>query len=227
MTGTKKAGNSRSWKEEVILYYSAPLRLSTRTPLGDRGRNVISKYRSPENPDWQFQLRASVSRTLTARWLLCKALLQRTSLHEQLILLDLAADIEDLAELLILANQQEAKGPRLLQRSSSDQWLMRAEAQCRRVSSGYQPRFQAIKAWDPRKVVLARRIGVGYKDHGTLATAPSWKDQMLLTAEEFAEEKGDNFLQELKILLSFSEYLEGQRLRLTSPSRAKRKGERE
>ena len=50
-------------------------------------------------------------------------------------------------------------------------------------------------------------MGVGYKDHGSLSSAPSWKDQILFTEEE--PEVEDDVIFELWTLLSFSEYLKG------------------
>jgi hypothetical protein len=69
----------------------------------------------------------------------------------------------------------------------------------------YHPRIWAFKEWRPIPYLIGRRIGVGYKDHGSLSTAPSWKDQMVLT-EEGTEEKFDSVLSELRTLLLFSEY---------------------
>lgn len=48
-------------------------------------------------------------------------------------------------------------------------------------------------------------MGVGYKDKGSLSSAPSWKDQIIFTEEEPVSE--DSVLHELKVLLSFSEFL--------------------
>jgi hypothetical protein len=43
----------------------------------------------------------------------------------------------------------------------------------------FEPKMEIQKVWtDIQKIPPKRFIGVGYNDHGTLSTAPSWKDQL-------------------------------------------------
>lgn len=214
-----------SWKDQVILYYSAPLRLSTTDPQGVGGGNVISMYRSHENPSWVAQLRCSVPKTQIRRWLIAKSVLQGLGRHHSLVLLDLAVEEVFASQILSLAAREKSGIDLPYKLSKDSPWSKAALDLCRRILGPTSPRIWSKKNWAPQRTIEGRRIGVGYKDHGTLASGLSWRDQMSLTAEEFAEEKGDEVLHRIFTYLSFSEYAKG-RVPPAEESQIGRKGEK-
>lgn len=79
------------------------------------------------------------------------------------------------------------------------------QGQLRRIYLGYRPDVFCVKRWKEEKIPYIRTIGVGYKDKGTLSSAPSWKDQMILD-----EGVSPAILSELSLmekLLSFLDFL--------------------
>ena len=95
----------------------------------------------------------------------------------------------------------------MIEAKGADGFQIRAINLARRIRNGSPCSFDAFKVWSPVVLSEERRMGVGYKDHGSLSSAPSWKDQILFTEEE--PEVEDDVIFELWTLLSFSEYLKG------------------
>lgn len=194
-------------RKEIVLYYSDPLLLRTRHLHEVRGYNLGS-YRIHSHPTWRAGVFSSISPRQTGRFLVSIAYLKsRIALHHQLVLMDLAAEDETLSQFLLLLKKEKSAGLSPLSKSTNDPWLIRIRNLTLRVCGNPKPNLFALKWWDERIPLIGRRIGVGYKDHGSIATAPSWKDQMVSDTGGGTEEKGDPFLSELLTLLSFSEFL--------------------
>lgn len=206
-------------KEEIFRYYREPLLLSTQAHPRVRLGRVILSYSLSETKPWRFFLKSTQSRTTVSRYLISKLLLSRLRSEESLILFDLAAENPQLA--ILLNNSQSWKellverGLRRKTRVGIGESLVQ---RLRRVSNGEEPKFSAFKVWAPVRIPPECRIGVGYKDKGSLSTAPSWRDQMVLTEEDEPLTFSDSFLEELRILLSFLEFSERNDLQLKSPS---------
>lgn len=88
----------------------------------------------------------------------------------------------------------------------------------------FEPKMSIVKVWtEVAKLPPKRYIGVGYKDHGTLSTAPSWKDQQ--TEEDVANPRLSVLSFSLDRILGLPLYRtsssSGEHVRLTSPRRAK------
>lgn len=88
----------------------------------------------------------------------------------------------------------------------------------------FEPKMSIVKVWtEAAKLLPKRYIGVGYKDHGTLSTAPSWKDQQ--TEEDVANPRlsvlSFSLDRILEIPLSRTSSSLGGLVRLMSPRRAK------
>lgn len=91
----------------------------------------------------------------------------------------------------------------------------------------YVPEMYVFKMWTlETRVPPKRYIGVGYNDHGTLSTAPSWKDQQTDHGDVSPRLSALSF--SLKMIFDNPLYRippSGSSIRLTSSNRAKQ-GER-
>lgn len=189
----------------MSLYFEQSLLLKTPEHLKGvaAGKFTLLRNRHYLQPSWELFLVSSQKWRGTARFLTVKHLLGRLKLDEALVLFSLAAESVDLLEILLwrkrVGNIETAA-------AKGDSSLLRARNLCRRIHSGTSSLdLFAFKRWNPVITLEERRIGVGYKDKGSLSSAPSWKDQIFFTEEEPVSE--DDVLHELKVLLSFSEFL--------------------
>lgn len=58
----------------------------------------------------------------------------------------------------------------------------------RRYISSFRPRIILTRWWaDKQRLRSKRYVGIGYNDHGSLGTGPSWKAQMLSEGEDLPE----------------------------------------
>ena len=155
------------WTTERILWSVTPVRL----------------------PGWSIIFQSTHTREQTLRHLLLKLILQRLNKNEvtvlsMLVVAETPKNYEVL--LLILSNQQKILKFRepLLQLLAEHNFLGIASVPERGFRS-YMPEMFIFKMWTlAAKLSPKRYIGIGYNDHGTLSTAPSWKDQLTDDEEE-------------------------------------------
>lgn len=147
------------WTTERILWIVTPLRL----------------------PGWSILFQSTHTRERTLRHLLLKLILQRINKNEAQVLTMLVVALpEEQYEILelILSNQSKIQNVqlRLLQLLVENEFLGIKDPV--REFHSYVPELYVFKMWTlETRVPPKRYIGVGYNDHGTLSTAPSWKDQ--------------------------------------------------
>jgi len=53
-----------------------------------------------------------------------------------------------------------------------------------RIVKSFNPGYTAFKEYITQRIEPKRFVGVGYKDQGSLSTAPSWKEQIVSDGEE-------------------------------------------
>lgn len=154
------------WTTERILWTVTPVRL----------------------PGWSIIFQSTHTRELTLRHLLLKLIFDRINKNEAKVLTMLVVaeppETYDIL-MLILSNQQRIINVRekLLQLMSSNQFLGITDP--RRDYRSYSPQMFVFKMWTAETRIPPKRyIGIGYNDHGTLSTAPSWKDQLTDDGEE-------------------------------------------
>jgi hypothetical protein len=132
-------------------------------------------------PGWSILFQSTHTRESTLKHLLLKLILQRINKNEAQVLTMLVVALpEEQYEILelILSNQQQIQNvqTRLLDLLSEYEFLGIKDP--RREFHSYVPEMFIFKMWTlETRVPPKRYIGVGYNDHGTLSTAPSWKDQ--------------------------------------------------
>lgn len=147
------------WTTERILWIVTPLRL----------------------PGWSILFQSTHTRESTLKHLLLKLLLQRINKNESQVFTMLVVALpEEQYEILelILSNQSKIQKvlTRLLQLLVQYKFLGITDPE--REFKSYVPEMFIFKMWTlETRVPPKRYIGVGYNDHGTLSTAPSWKDQ--------------------------------------------------
>lgn len=179
---------------------------TTDPPEAVRGRWTIGLYRHHRDSDWWFLLKSTHRSEDVVAWYLAKQLLERRMgredelvgkylVVEEEMLYRLQYQVQHHVELIKGLDRIQSTTPHFL---PLDLWIL-----CERIVSSYHPRFFAYRHWSPQKLPPVRYIGVGYKDHGSISTAPSWKDQMLTDEEDQQSEIGGNLgaLQSLLLLL--------------------------
>lgn len=155
------------WTTERILWTQTPVRL----------------------PGWSIIFQSTHTREKTLRHLLLKLILERINKHEAIVLTNLVvAESEERYEILelILSNQNKIQNVRqkLLHQLSEHNFLGVSDPI--RDYKSYRPEMFIFKMWTAETRIPPKRyVGVGYNDHGTLSTAPSWKDQLTDDGEEF------------------------------------------
>lgn len=220
--GTPKPGKEVNVRglPNITLYYMQSLLLETSDP---RKRSAMGKalesYRHYLEPAWICSLHSTLSRKLTRRFLISKYLLGRLTPSEELVIISLSSDDIYLSNLLLWRR----KNGTLNERTSKNQFLKQAWELAKRIRNGTNCILSAGKIWSPNQVLELRRIGVGYKDKGSLSSTLSWKDQIVSTEDVTALQ--DNVIFELGVFLSFSEYSTLGNLRLTSPNKDEKEKE--
>lgn len=169
--------------------------------LRARHPKVLSKYRHWIFPQWEVYLLGSHTRRNNIFWLLSKLSLgMQLNEAERLVGFSLlATDLEGTLFLDLLERRRNSEVPGsvlFVQNHLTIPFLV----QCSRRIGGYRPSVIYSKRWNPVRLPPKKVIGLGYNDHGTLGSGPSWKDQ-ILTDEEETPLAEDNFLLELKSLI--------------------------
>lgn len=166
-----------------------------------RHPKILSMYRHWIYPQWKVYLRGSHTRRSSIHWLFSKLSLGM-QLNQTEILIGFVLVETDLEGILFSdllkrrRNQDTSLSTPFVQNQRTLPFLI----QCSRIIGGYRPSVIYSKSWSPVRLPPKKVIGVGYKDHGSLGSGPSWKDQ-ILPAEEENPKAEDNFLMELKSLI--------------------------
>jgi hypothetical protein len=202
-TGILRERRNKQQEENIDLFYSQSLFLKTPGPIRGAAGQSLESYRHFSQPSWVFTLTSDRKGREVRRYLISKYLLGRLRSSENLILLSQCSENSLLSNLLLWRRRNGV----LSEQKRKDWIFSRAHNLARRIRNGTPCTFNAFKEWRPIVIAEERRIGVGYKDHGSLASAPSWKDQIIFTEEDTEVE--DDVIFELWTLLSFLEYLKG------------------
>lgn len=166
-------------QKELVAYFEGSLLPGKVEPsLRARHPEILSKYSPLQFRDWQVSLRSSHKPDALFRWLVSKKalglslnwgekiLLFHVGLHDsRIVLLQTLLREKDEDLVLRLATQRFGGNSTLVELN--------------RILRGYEPSVLYDKEWRPQRLPPVRRIGVGYKDKGTLGSGLSWKDQIL------------------------------------------------
>jgi hypothetical protein len=148
------------WTTERILWTVTPIRL----------------------PGWSVIYQSTHTREQTLKHLLLKLILQEINKNEAEVLTMLVvalhpSDYEIM--LLILSNQNKIQGLRSVLQQWLDDYHFLGIVDSKREFKSFCPEMFIFKMWTlEARLPPKRYIGIGYNDHGTLSTAPSWKDQL-------------------------------------------------
>lgn len=197
--------NPSGWATERILWIISPLRL----------------------PSWSIYFRSSHTRRLTLQHLLLKHLLEGLNKNERVVMLNLTVaqpDLEyDILEIILTNNFTKTSSKSAVLQELVQHNFLGITDPLRQYAS-FSPKMSIFKVWTEMKRIPPKQvIGVGYNDHGTLSSVPSWKDQMTDDGEEHSRLLVLAFSLR-KILeispVSDSSFLRSN-IRLTSSNRAK------
>lgn len=132
---------------------------------------------------------SSHNKEKTISWLTTKGLLMDLSQIEQSLLLTISLDAPDWTHQIIDFSlektiKRESK-QRALRFLAEEKILPDRRRFSRRFLNSFQPSIDFFKCWtEITKMPPEKYIGVGYKDHGSLGSGLSWKDQMLADEEK-------------------------------------------
>ena len=174
-----------SWRTVLS---TEPRFLPERSPLnGGERLKVLLVFTPIQVPGWSTILYGSSSKSNTLSWLLAKGVYRRLSKEEKILLGYLSLDRTDTHFLVDLILSEKSAQKRSFRQFGEKlrQNIPTFEKLSERFLSSFEPRALVYKIWtEPVKIAPARYIGVGYKDHGSLGSAPSWKDQILRDEED-------------------------------------------
>ena len=148
---------------------------------------VVSPAR---RPGWTIVFSSTYSRRKTLRHLVLKFLLQTLSHFERQVLTQLAIDLpEDEYEILEVILLAKNNNSLTLHRQKIIDLLIEYKfleiSDPRRELPSYEPELLIRRVWTEKTQLVPKRyIGIGYNDHGTLSSAPSWKEQQTEDGEK-------------------------------------------
>jgi len=174
--------------------------------------HTLCSMNHTEIPEWKIKLKGSHPRETIFDWIIAKKLLKlRTSRGEDILVFLLSKFEWEYDILKILSNPKFIQIPIQLERMI--QKLLEPHLfDAKRMLHSFDPSVMYHKEWKPLFLPPVQYIGVGYKDHGTLGSAPSWKDQILPGKEMAVQPNRFSF----RYLLSMEVFLNSEVLELPS-----------
>jgi len=160
------------------------------SPFGETAERVLWTVSPIRRPGWTILFISTKSRKLTLKHLLLKLLLEDLNKNEKHVLTHLLIDLPDedyqIVEFILLARNKDTfldlrwKICEIL----SEHKFLEIEDPLRELRS-YEPELTIQRVWTDRTQIAPKRyIGVGYNDHGTLSSSPSWKEQQTEDGEK-------------------------------------------
>lgn len=161
---------------------------TTDPPERVRGTYTLGLYRHHSNPQWWFILRGTHRVEETICWILAKHILGWRIAKKDSLLLDYL--VADRDRTVALKKRVRHLSPDLfgttvhpdlyLENRASEHLL----AFSKRVVRSFDPQVFPYRHWSPQRLPPKRYIGIGYRDHGSLSTAPAWQDQLVFSDED-------------------------------------------
>lgn len=162
--------------------------LVAELPIGESADRILWVITPLRLPGWSILFKCSHTKKMTIQHLVLKLLLQKINYNEKIVLLQLLVGLSEpeyeVIE-LILTNQDKISKLRseVLQLLSFHGFL-EIEDPVRQFPS-FTPEVTIFKVWTQKaKIAPKRYIGVGYNDHGTLSSGPSWKEQLTTDGDD-------------------------------------------
>jgi hypothetical protein len=157
-------------------------------PSGISAERILWVITPLRVPGWSILFKCTHSKKMTIQHLVLKLLLQRINYNEKTVLLQLLIDLPEpeyeIIE-LILSNQDKVSKLRseILTQLAFHNFL-EIENPHRQFAS-FEPEITIFKVFTDRaKLAPERYIGVGYNDHGSLSSGPSWKEQQTTDGDD-------------------------------------------
>jgi len=149
---------------------------------GELANRVLWVVTPTNLPGWTIVYQSSHNWITSLRHLLLKFLYQSLNKNEMTVIQMLCVKLTDedyeIIELILKDHSKIKQNLARILQLVSDYSFLGLKDPVREFWS-FEPRMEIQKVWtEIRRIPPKRFIGIGYNDHGTLSTAPSWKDQL-------------------------------------------------
>jgi hypothetical protein len=172
-------------KEEIDAYLAGKHLIQSADPHL-RMRATLSLVRYRTSSDWIFYLKGNLSRSQTRDWLLSKKLSrQRLSKSEQLVLFLLLGKEEDWKALETVSSLSDSTLTSFLPLAELEKRLNDLYNIAGGILGKGPPRVVLHRTFSPNRVKEPARIGVGYRDKGSISSVP--RLEPLDTEEEISD----------------------------------------
>jgi len=157
--------------------------ISTKDSFPSETQNILLVITPQHLPGWSIIATSSHSRRKTQWWQVARCLFQEASLQEKTVLrLLTVGDPEHVHEIVDFATSTVSGRVRV---QAANLLAVLFPELTERFLASFQPRIKIFRFWTEIKRIPPKRfVGVGYNDHGSLASTPSWKEQMLSDPEQ-------------------------------------------
>lgn len=157
--------------------------ISTRDSFPSETQNILLVITPQRLPGWSIIATSSHSRRKTLWWLIARCLFQNASPQEKDVLRLLTVGDPEVVHEIVDYATSTVPGR---QRVHTANLLSIEFPQCtERFLCSFQPSLRVRRLWtEVKKLPPKRFVGVGYNDHGSLSSTPSWKEQMLSDPED-------------------------------------------
>ena len=168
-------------------FKSLPVADSSYEETADRVLWVVTPVR---RPGWTIVFLSTFSKKKTLRHLVLKLLLQDLNENEKQVLTQLAIQLpEDEYKILEIILLSKNNNSLLLHRQKFCDLLVEHKflgiVDPERELPSYLPELLIQRVWTEKTQLAPKRyIGIGYNDHGSLSSAPSWKEQQTEDGEK-------------------------------------------
>lgn len=168
-------------------FKSLPVADSSNEETADRVLWIETPVR---RPGWTIVFSSSFSKKKTLRHLVLKLLLQDLNKNEKHVFTQLIIQLPDdefkILEIILLTKNNNSL---LNHRQKFCDLLVEHKflgiVDPYRELPSYEPELLIQKVWTEKTQLAPKRyIGIGYNDHGTLSSAPSWKEQQTEDGEK-------------------------------------------